>query len=176
MASLAAAESPGAYTWCLMSRCSCRHVFGAAPNTVPGFGVYTAASSPSTRWVTQACCRLPCLPTCGSAYNVIVDMPSSTSWCVRRSIIARPSPERCQAGDTATSLHGGHHSGCGGGGERGRVKGSSKFMRGVQPACWPAEQPCQAAHHSKQQGHAQVCCKGWLPHDVHTLLAQVQVS
>jgi hypothetical protein len=31
-------------------------------------------------------------------------MPSCTSWLVKRSIMARPRPERCHAGDTATSL------------------------------------------------------------------------
>jgi hypothetical protein len=37
----------------------------------------------------------------------MVEMPSATSWCVNRSIIARPRPDRCHAGDTATSLQGG---------------------------------------------------------------------
>lgn len=44
----------------------------------------------------------PC-PTLGSAYSVMVGIPSSASRRVSRSIIARPRPLRCQAGATATS-------------------------------------------------------------------------
>lgn len=51
---------------------------------------------------------LKCMSEIGSqehppAYRVIVAMPSCTSEAVRRSISARPSPLRCQAGATDTS-------------------------------------------------------------------------